>query len=298
MNAIPSDHKNQEVNVMRTWVLAPVFSMMMLMVVAVSASPEMAYVQAGTFQMGNTRNDSEGMSNEKPIHTVTLTYDFWIGKCEVTFDEYDTFCEATNKTKPRDLGGVRGSNPVISVSWFDGIAYCNWLSEAKELPPAYDNRGNLLNQEGEITTDITQVIGFRLPTEAEWEYAAREGHLGSEDFKFAGSNEIQNVAWYWENSDPDGAGRKPQPVGGKIPNGLGLHDMSGNVSEWCHDRYATYTNEETINPIGPTTGSSRVTKGGSWTDNRIRNIRVAYRYGVSPSSAMDSLGFRLCRSEN
>ena len=105
--------------------------------------------------------------NALPFLTVTLTYDYWIGKFEVTFEEYDEFCEAANKAKPKDLGGIRGTTPVIHVSWFDGIAYCNWLSGVNGLPQAYDNRGNLLNQNGEITTDITQVIGFRLPTEAE-----------------------------------------------------------------------------------------------------------------------------------
>ena len=124
--------------------------------------------------MGDTRD--EGCSWEKPVHIVEITYDYYIGQYEVTFDEYDAYCEATGKTKPDDGGWGRRNYPAIYISWWDAIEYCNWLSEQEGLQPAYDNRGNLLNSTGQVTTDITQVEGYRLPTEAEWEYAARGGH--------------------------------------------------------------------------------------------------------------------------
>ncbi|HPV96005.1 MAG TPA: SUMF1/EgtB/PvdO family nonheme iron enzyme, partial [Thermotogota bacterium] len=140
-----------------------------------SGVPEEILVRGGSFQMGNTRDDIRGEKNEKPAHEVTLNYDFWIWKYEVTFSEYDVYCQRTGKSKPDDNGWGRISRPVINVSWYDAIEYCNWLSEQAGIKKAYDSQGNLLDQNGRVTTDITKVEGYRLPTEAEWEYAARGG---------------------------------------------------------------------------------------------------------------------------
>ncbi len=244
-------------------------------------------VEGGTFTMGDTWGD--GDDDEKPTHQVTFTYDLYIGKYETTFDEYDAFCEATGRNKPGDEGWGRGQRPVINVSWWDAIAYCNWLSEKEKLPKAYDDEGNLLDQDGKITTDPSKVVGYRLPTEAEWEYAARGGNK-SKGYKYAGSSTVGDVAWYDSNS-----GNKTQEVGKKAPNELGLYDMSGNVWEWCSDWYGSYSSSAQTNPYNSTAGSSRVVRGGSWLGNATL-VRVAFRSGNSPSSTGRGLGFRICRT--
>jgi len=255
---------------------------------------EMVRVEGGTFQMGDEIGDIREES--RPVHQVTLTYDFWIGKYAVTFDEYDAYCDAMGISKPYDNDWGRGTRPVINLNWFDAIAYCNWLSEQNGLSPAYDSEGTLLNRDGQITDDITQVEGYRLPTEAEWEYAASGGHQAlpiPPRFLYAGSDHIDEVGWYRENSDADGTGRKTQPVGQKRPNELGLYDMSGNVWEWCHDWYELYPTEAKINPIGPSNGRTRVVRGGMWNFGE-EHCRVAGRARNDPVNRY--LGLRLART--
>jgi formylglycine-generating enzyme required for sulfatase activity len=208
------------------------------------------------------------MDSEKPIHEVTVP-DFYMGQYPVTFEEYDAFCEATGKEKPGDQGWGRGKRPVINVNWQDAKDYCQWLSEQTNLP-------------------------YRLPSEAEWEYAARGGEKGISDaYEYAGSNDLDEVGWYNKNSS-----RKTQLVGQKKPNQLGLYDMSGNVWEWCEDVWhANYKG-------APDNGSAwikggeqnrRVVRGGSWILNNI-NCRCAYRYRYDDDfSRSSSLGFRLSR---
>ncbi len=244
-------------------------------------------VQGGTFTMGNTWGGGDG--DEKPTHKVTLTYDFYMGKYEVTFNEYDAFCEATGRSKPKDEGWGREQRPVINVSWWDAIAYCNWLSEKEKLPKAYDDKGNLLDKDGRVTTDPSKVVGYRLPTEAEWEYAARGGNK-SKGYKYAGSDDVDRVAWYDSNS-----GSKTQEVGKKAPNELGIYDMSGNVWEWCSDWFGNYSSSAQTNPYNSTAGSYRVIRGGSWL-NYATYVRVAYRYSFSPTLTYYDLGFRICRT--
>ena len=261
-----------------------------------STAGNMVEVKGGAFQMGNTRNDREGKDTEKPVHTVNLMYDYWIGKYVVTFNEYDAYCETTRKTRAKDEGWGRGTRPVINVSWIDAIKYCNWLSEQKGLPKAYDSDGNLLDRNGNKTTDIRQVAGYRLPTEAEWEYAARGGHKditkGEEnnDCKYAGSNSINDAGWYKTNSRS-----KTHLVGRKKANELGIYDISGNVWEWCHDWYGEYSSGTQTSLTGPSSGASRVIRGGGW-GNSAQDCRVASRCYFTPLGSYYGLGFRLART--
>lgn len=259
-----------------------------------SIVPQMVLVEKGSFTMGDTWGD--GSSNELPVHQVTLTYDLEVGKYEVTFDEYDAFCDATGRNKPKDSGWGRGQRPVIWVSWWDAIAYCNWLSVKKGLPVAYRlkgevSEGQLLDSNGNVTTDITKVVGYRLPTEAEWEYAARGGKYNS-PYKYSGSDNVGDVAWYDSNS-----GGKTQEVGKKSPNELGIYDMSGNVWEWCSDWYSNtyYDNSPTTNPYNNTVGSYKVVRGGGWI-NDAAHVRVADREDDKPASTYSCLGFRVART--
>ena len=140
-----------------------------------------------------------------------------------------------------------------------------------------------------ITIDTSMVVGYRLPTEAEWEYAARGGNK-SRGYEYAGSSTVGDVAWYESNSES-----KTQEVGKKAPNELGIYDMSGNVWEWCSDWYRSYSSSAQTNPYNGTAGSHRVGRGGGW-ESIAASVRVAYRDYSSPTYADDYLGFRICRT--
>jgi len=251
--------------------------------------PDVVLVEKGSFTMGDYKWGF-GDDDEKPTHNVTFTYDFYIGKYETTLSEYLIFCEATNKGKLYWWGEVL-SRPVTKVSWENAIEYCNWLSDKEKLPRAYDYNGNLLDKYGRVTTDPSKVVGYRLPTEAEWEYAARGGNK-SKEYKYSGSNRVADVAWYNSNSE-----RASQEVGKKAPNELGIYDMSGNVWEWCSDLYGAYSILPQTNPYNSTDSSKRVIRGGSWYDNAT-SARVANRsYGSSYYSGEGYvLGFRIART--
>lgn len=276
--------------------------------------PEMVRVKAGSFQMGDEVGDL--WPEAGPVHLVTLTYDFEIGKYEVHFDQYDDYCEATGSRQLYDQGWGKGKMPVINVDWREAIRYCNWLSEISGLKPAYNQKGELLDKKGNVTTDITKVVGFRLPTEAEWEYAASGGHEAlplPPRYLYSGSDEVDDVAWYSGNTGEyildsslghfdytnHGAahikGMSPQPVGQKKPNELGIYDMSGNVWEWCHDWYGEYTSEDKVNPIGAASGHVRVMRGGAWIFGP-QDCRVGNRFYRSAHDRIPRLGFRVTRT--
>ncbi|NLI08011.1 MAG: formylglycine-generating enzyme family protein [Thermotogaceae bacterium] len=267
-------------------------------------------VAGGSFIMGNTWDNIEyvDLSNEikedlkrqMPAHRVSLTYDFYIGKYAVTFEEYDRFCEEIKIIKPCDQGWGRGKRPTIDVTWHEAIAYCNWLSDKEGLPRAYDNGGNLLDKNALETDNPSLAIGYRLPSEAEWEYAARGGKK-SVGFRYAGANEADRVAWFLYNScykfNPKRPERallsgKTQEVGLKAANELGLYDMSGNVWEWCSDLCAKYKNSPRTNPY-QNEGAFRVARGGCWGSTKS-GVTVAKRGGDLPTNKSSSLGFRLC----
>jgi formylglycine-generating enzyme required for sulfatase activity len=234
---------------------------------------------------------SIGSNGEKPVHSVTLTYDFWLGKYEVTFEEYDQYCEETGTSKESDRKWGRGKRPVIYVSWNEAIKYCNWLSKKEGLTAAYDSSGNLLDKNGNRTTEIKKVEGYRLPSEAEWEYAARGG-TKSKGYTYSGSNSLGDVGWYNSNS-----GGKIHEVGEKKANELGIYDMSGNVWEWCQDWYDSgyYGESPSNDPVNFDSASSRVVRGGGWSGN-ASGCRVARRGRYAPSGSYFRLGFRVART--
>ncbi|MBR7013176.1 MAG: formylglycine-generating enzyme family protein [Muribaculaceae bacterium] len=216
---------------------------------------KMVPVAGGTFTMGFTgvTPDSDD-SSALPAHQVTLS-SYGIGETEVT----QALWVAVMGSNPSNYTGD-ANRPVESVSWND----CQ-----------------------QFITQLNQMTGmtFRLPTEAEWEFAARGGNM-SHGFTYAGSNMLDDVAWY--NSSES----TTQPVGQKEPNELGLYDMSGNVWEWCNDYYDTYSSADQTNPTGPTSGSERVARGGAFF-NAETGQRVWFRNHTSADQTADGLGFRL-----
>ena len=245
---------------------------------------EMVHIPAGTFQMGSHRGDED----ENPVHTVSLR-PFYMSKYEITNEQYCRFlndirCPADGHInqimyigmadedvqieylsgffKPKD---GKDNYPVVEVSWFGANAYARWA-------------------------------GGRLPTEAEWEYAASGGK--QHNYVFSGSDNVNEVAWYIDNAMGDDSFMNggSRPVGQKKPNEFGLHDMSGNVWEWCADWYSKYTDQTANNPSGPAQGRFKVLRGGSWRFE-VGRARVEYRYSRTPQYTNDDRGFRIVRDE-
>ena len=230
-------------------------------------------IEGGTFQMGNA---SGGNDDERPVHTVTVK-SFSMGKYEVTQKEY----QEVMGTNPSNFKG--DSRPVENVSWFDAVEYCNKRSVKEGLTPAYRGSGNSISCDWNAN-------GYRLPTEAEWEYAAKGGNRDPMVYTYSGSNSAGAVAWYKDNS-----GSSTQPVGGKAPNSLGLYDMSGNVWEWCWDWYGAYPSGAQTDPKGASSGSLRVLRGGFWV-NSAEDVRAAGRGYNNPNDRGSDGGFRLARN--
>lgn len=217
---------------------------------------QMVKIQGGTFQMGATSEQGNDISiNEKPIHSVTLS-DYHIGQTQVTQELW----QAVMGSNPSEFKGD-SQCPVENVSWNDCM---------------------------EFIAKLNRLTGknFRLPTEAEWEYAARGGSK-SRGYKYSGNNNPDLVAWYDGNSI-----NKTHPVAQKQANELGLYDMSGNVWEWCSDWYGEYINEVQTNPTGPITGTDYVQRGGSWENGSI-GVRVSRRSPGTPALRGCYYGLRL-----
>ncbi len=262
--------------------------------------PEMVRVPGGFFQsMGDVMGDDE--ENDEKLHNDNLS-SYEIGRYEVTFAQYDAFCESTGRDKPDDEGWGRGNRPVINVSWFDAVAYCNWLSEQQGYEPVYELEGEeMVNVNW---NDTWNTKGYRLPTEAEWEYAARGGgqkvRFGNgEDIARASEINFDASENYKKLYSEVGPYRgQTVPVGSlNSPNGLGLHDMSGNVYEWCWDWYSRiyYENPIEQDPKGLDLGSDRVHRGGGWA-SPPQYCRAAFRGNSRPAYRDGSIGFRLARS--
>jgi formylglycine-generating enzyme required for sulfatase activity len=230
----------------------------------------MVFVQGGTFSMGCTSEQgSDCEDDEKPPHIVTLS-DFYIGKYEVTQAQWQAIMGTTIRQqrdkdgKDSPLYGEGDSYPMYYVSW---------------------------NEVQEFIKKLNAATGkqYRLPTEAEWEYAARGGNK-SNGYKYSGSNTFEDVAWYGSNS-----GRETHPVGTKQPNELGIYDMSGNVWEWCNDWYGSYSSSSQRDPAGASSGSYRVIRGGGWYIS-AQGCRTSIRLYYSSDDRNVALGFRLVSS--
>ncbi|MAA77699.1 MAG: hypothetical protein CL916_00445 [Deltaproteobacteria bacterium] len=249
----------------------------------VSFSMSGVEVPAGMFLMGALPNDGEADDDEKPQHKVTLTKGMLVSKYACTQGLY----ESVMGENPSYFKG--STRPVEKVSWCDAVLFCNKLSEMEGLEPVY-----VLPEPFENDYDWSMKVkwnhdanGYRLPTEAEWEYCAR----GGENTIYSGSNNIDEVAWYPDNSDS-----KTHPVGQKKANGFGLYDMSGNVWEWVWDSWKREYESPTINPIYVDTSSpDRVLRGGSWGSN-AGDARVSGRSGSDASFRYRDRGFRFLRT--
>jgi len=255
---------------------------------------EMILVPGGTFQMGK---DLVGTDDEKPVHTVTLS-DFSIGKYLVTQEQYKAVMgidPSVFNSKPAS-GEVQSKRPVENVTWYDAVEFCNKLSAVEGLQPVYTitNRKPASGYpitNANVTADFSK-NGYRLPTDAQWEYAAKGGNqnaAGWKAYKYSGSNNIEDVAWYYANSD-----YMTHEVGKKAPNGLGLYDMSGNLWEWCWDWYDDYTSAAQTDPKGPSSGSHRVIRGSSW-HHAVEHACSAFRNLDYQGNRFNFIGIRLVR---
>lgn len=273
-----------------------------------SGQPEMIFVKGGAFFLGDTAGDAD----ERPVHSILLS-DFYISKTETTLAQFKSFTDATGYRTDAELGegsylwdslgwhkadsvcwrhDERGrvrlpgqdNYPVLHVSWNDAAQYCNWLSRQAGLQQVYDF------QKDTLYVDLS-VNGYRLPTEAEWEYAAGGGKTVKNE-RYAGAETPGVIAWYSGN-----ASRHSHPVAQKRPNAPGIYDLSGNVWEWCHDWYGKDYYAKSRNaqdPSGPLSGETRVLRGGSW-NNSGKHLRIANRSSRYPDFRDSSVGFRVAR---
>ena len=236
--------------------------------------PDMIFVKGGQFKMGCASCGGD----EIPVHNVHLS-DFYIGKYEVTVAQYRAFCKATGHAMPSDPPPSwyeehekaikwqwNDTYPIVNITYLDAKAYCKWLSE-------------------------TTGEKYDLPTEAQWEYAARGGQQ-SKNYTYAGSNDIDEVAWYDETTGEKGL----KQVGRLKANELGIYDMSGNAWEWCLDFYGKYPSGNQRDPQGPSKGDFRIIRGGSWyyVDDMAR---VTGRDGPKPTFTNYNYGFRVVKNK-
>ena len=237
----------------------------------INFSMDMVYVQGGTFDMGATAEQGdEAVKNEKPVHKVTLT-SYHISKYEITQAQWNAVMGVWPYESEREIPSkYKGDSlPIIYVSWFEAVEFCVKLS----------------NKTGKK---------YALPTEAQWEFAARGG-TKSKGYKYSGSNAFNDVAWCGGCLISDGG--TTHAVGTKAPNELGIYDMSGNVIEWCADWYGSYSSDAVTNPAGPNSGSGRVFRGGSYYDESM-SCRVSSRSDNEPVNqyipgAISPIGFRV-----
>jgi formylglycine-generating enzyme required for sulfatase activity len=270
---------------------------------------EMVQIPGGSFKMGSPETVEDSFDDERPVRTVTLS-SFLIGKYAVTQDEYLAVMGSNpsyfdgSAGKEAAEGEVQGRRPAENMNWYSLLVFCNTLSVMEDFTPVYSINGSTSPADwGAVPTESTaawnnvvmnmDADGYRLPTEAEWEYAACDG-VGIADggYRYPGSNTLGDVAWYTFNS-----GGKTHEVGKKQANAFGLYDMAGNVYEYCWDVWeTTYPSEDETNPTGkPTTWTDRVYRGGHFYLSMIKLLRSATRSYGYEESAERSAGFRLAR---
>ena len=263
---------------------------------SVAVSIEMILIPAGTFSMGQT-------DIATPVHSVTLSA-FSMSKYQVTQEQYQavmgtnpSYFDGSTGREPAD-GETQGKRPVERVSWYDALVFCNKLSMLEGLSPAYSingktnpaDWGTVPTSSNNATWDAVVIVsgstGYRLPTEAQWEYACRAGTTTAYN---TGDTISDNTGWYSSNS-----GSKTHEVGKKSANAWGLYDMHGNVYEWCWDWVGSYLSEAQTDPLGASSGTGRVLRGGGWGTS-AEYLRSAYRSYYNPNGRGNSLGFRLVR---
>ena len=268
-----------------------------------------ALIPAGSFTMGDAL---DGMSSA-PTHTVNVSA-FYMGKYEVTkalWDEVLTWGAANSYTDLSAGGGKASNHPVHTITWFDMVKWCNARSQKDGVTPVYTVSGAVMKTGTTAPTANWSANGYRLPTEAEWEKAARGGKSGkrfpwgdtishSQANYYASSGYSYDLSGAVNNNHPSyTAGGQPytSPVGSFAANGYGLYDMAGNVWQWCWDWYGSYNPAGLTDPRGPAaSGTYRMDRGGSWNDYGADYCRVAYRNGSIPFLSKPNLGFRVARS--
>jgi len=241
-------------------------------------------VEGGTFLMGHPDGGIRD-NNEAPVRSVTIST-FHMARFPVTQGEwYDLVGENPSYFQAdKAAGGTSWRNhPVERVNWLEAVQFANAKSERAGLTPAYTISGTTV-------TWNRQANGYRLPTEAEWEFAARGGIVCQENFTFAGSNTVADVAWLRETS-----GGTTHPVGSLVPNALGLYDMNGNVYEWMWDWYGPYPSIAETDPAGPSEGTTRVRRGGC-RNCQAWYVTATFRNGFNPEARTGGIGLRLARS--
>jgi formylglycine-generating enzyme required for sulfatase activity len=266
---------------------------------------EMIRIEAGSFEMGSPKGEV-GRHDDEMLHTVTLSWDYEVSKTEVTQGLWEAvmpkrpWAEKARRTDPTEVDKVGicdsvgnqaygSKQPVYCITWAEAIKFCNELSKKEGLEPVYLNRG------GRDVDWNKEANGYRLLTEAEWEYAARASEAGLYSGSDAG--DMGDFAWHGGN-----ANERSHPVGTKKPNAWGLYDMTGNVAEWTWDWYEPYTADAVTDPQGPSTGNGRVIRTSSfrYLDRRVdypqESDRIASRSNMRPDWAGDWLGFRIART--
>lgn len=241
-------------------------------------------VKGGTFEMGSK---SIVFKDETPIHEVELS-SFYISQYEISYDDYAAFCGIAGYSEPYGAVGF----PATNITWERAVMMCNWLSRKNGFAKAYKIQRNDKEKTFEVVCDFKS-DGYRLPTEAEWEYAAKGGQR-SKDYVYSGSNSPYLVAWFSETYK--GLEHKS---GELLPNEKGIYDMTGNIAEWCWDYYGEnyYSNKkDTLNPTGPISGTARVYRGGTRRD-KIDNIKITRRSYLEQKKKDLYVGFRVVRTK-
>ena len=259
-----------------------------------SIGMEFVLVPAGTFKMGSPASEPERDKNETQ-HQVTLTRRFYMGTCEVTQGE---FAEVMGFNPSTVKGSAR--LPVETVTWFDTISFCNQLSKKEGLPAFYDISNIRMDAEHIVSADVVQKLlskGYRLPTEAEWEFACRAGTITPFSFGETIRSDQANFDGLtpYNRAAKDQFRDRPIEVAALPPNRFGLYQMAGNVFEWCWDYYDQYPTEPQTNPAGPDHGTERVRRGGAYK-SPAGHMRSALRHGIPPSFPFFHQGFRVART--